>query len=343
MATTTTTATTGAARRVAVAEPWWRWLAHGAADHPKHAGWSHPAAVLFVHYAVVDAVTLLAHDALLERFVPPGDRACYPREEEEEEDGGDDKPRRTTVAYFLALYAAWLLVWRVWFCTPRTTVLYEKCWMCNVTLAMGAVALFTGRPVVAAAHCVAVGTDQVLWYVDCAAYAVRRRFPVGVARYVVWPGTAWQSRVTCTHHLWTLPVLLRSTRGVHWTSLPLSFVVVVTNVLLSRWMTPPYVVINSNNNRNENDRTAKSGNGNGGTMSGSASSPPPPSKYLNVNCSHGLWKDIKFAWLQINHDDPPVHKYLYRLLWRWQAFNFAAYVVLYAACRCVFGEDPPVC
>ena len=49
-------------------------------------------------------------------------------------------------------------------------------------------------------------------------------------------------------------------------------------------------------------------------------------KYLNVNLSHALWKDIQFAFLQISHDNPPAHIYLFRLLWRWQGFNALVFV-----------------
>lgn len=44
-------------------------------------------------------------------------------------------------------------------------------------------------------------------------------------------------------------------------------------------------------------------------------------KYLNVNLSHELWKDITFDCLQIQHDNPSAGLYLIRLLWRWQVFN----------------------
>lgn len=44
-------------------------------------------------------------------------------------------------------------------------------------------------------------------------------------------------------------------------------------------------------------------------------------KYLNVNLSHALWKDIQFGCLQIQRDNPSTAVYLFRLLWRWQLFN----------------------
>lgn len=51
-------------------------------------------------------------------------------------------------------------------------------------------------------------------------------------------------------------------------------------------------------------------------------------KYLNVNLSHELWKDIKFSFLQISYDDPGAALYLYRLLWRWQCFNLVVFLLV---------------
>ena len=55
-------------------------------------------------------------------------------------------------------------------------------------------------------------------------------------------------------------------------------------------------------------------------------------KYLNVNLSHELWKDITFDFLQIQYyDDPPVGVYLWRLLWRrWQVLNW---IIFFAVLR----------
>ena len=51
-------------------------------------------------------------------------------------------------------------------------------------------------------------------------------------------------------------------------------------------------------------------------------------KYLNVNLSHELWKDITFEFLQIQHDNPSTGIYLFRLLWRWQLLNGLIFVLV---------------
>ena len=123
-------------------------------------------------------------------------------------------------------------------------------------------------------------------------------FPIGVAKYVTWPTTPWYTKFTCTHHLWTIPLIFYSCKeSIHWFSFPLSICIVVNHVLLSRWLTPFYL-----------------------------KKEPNEMKYLNINLSHELWKDITFSFLQIGYDNPSTSMYLFRLLWRWQLLNFLVFL-----------------
>jgi hypothetical protein len=230
----------------------------------------------------------------------------------------------------------------------QRAVLYEYCWLCNVTLWMGSVALLTNRPLLAQAYAVTVGIDQVLWYVDAISYVCMGKCVVGVASYLCWPGnTDWTSRITCTHHFWTIPVLLYGSgciggqavgaRGLHAIAWPLSVVAMTINVVLSRFLTPSHVeeviarsvVATSDANTivpgSRYKYTAATAVTGGKTVTAQ--------KYLNVNLSHALWKDIKFAILQINHDHPPARVYLVRLLWRWQGFNTLIFGLLFLLCE----------
>jgi hypothetical protein len=152
-------------------------------------------------------------------------------------------------------------------------------------------------------------------------YSIQRgKFPIGVAKYLSWPETTWSTRVTCTHHLWTIPLLLTACGGaVPTSSLYLSFVLMVFNVSMSRLLTPSEIHV-----------PARRGN-------------KKQSKYLNVNLSHELWKDIKLHFLQISLDDPPTFLYLFRLLWRWQTFNTMVYVTLVLLCKIIFAGDNHIC
>jgi hypothetical protein len=268
----------------------------------KHQGWAHPLCTLVLHYAVASTVTFGVHDLLMSA---PNDDNCQLSTDENYI--LDSK----LVALGVILYAIWLLLWRLHHASSsdhQSGVLYEYTWLCNVTLVLGALALLLNRPIVATAHCVAVGIDQLMWYVDLVAWALSgfTKFPIGVAKYVTWPGTSFATRLTCTHHLWTIPLFVTAARGVHPAALSLSVVIVVVNVLLSRWLTPFSL----------------------------------PNKYLNVNLAHELWRDVKIEILQINHDDPPVILYLFRLLWRWQCFNLLVFFFLHTSSGLLFGSAP---
>jgi hypothetical protein len=129
-----------------------------------------------------------------------------------------------------------------------------------------------------------------------------RKFPIGVAKYLTWPGTTWATRVTCTHHLWTIPLLIYACDGIQhpWKTYLLSGFVMALNVSLSRWLTPFVLELRNASNNDDKHEIVK---------------------YLNVNLSHEVWKDITFEALQIKHDNPSVVVYLFRLFVRWQVFN----------------------
>lgn len=53
-----------------------------------------------------------------------------------------------------------------------------------------------------------VSTDQFLWYIDLIGYAFKRKFYVGVAKYLVWPQTTKIRIATTFHHVFFLPLCL---------------------------------------------------------------------------------------------------------------------------------------
>lgn len=279
------------------------WLSRGEETDPKHRGWLHPLAVCLIHHLIVIQATLYMHDWLLATFSSATDVCNSPSPE--------IQGRRRSIVQFVRLYSIWILLWRLYFVPPRSAILYEYCWLCTMAVNMGWIGLWANRPIVAAAYCVTVGIDQLLWYVDLTIYGLFGFFPIGVSQYVFWKGTNWTTRVTCTHHLWTIPVLLYGAQGLHILALPLSFAVMVLNVGLSRWMVPQQIVF--------------------GKM---------PPRYLNVNLGHELWKDIRISYVQINYDDPPVWTYLSRLFLRWEGLNAIVFAVLYVACCRIWGAAP---
>ena len=167
-----------------------RWLAHEGPQHAKHRRWLHPVSVLAVHYTLACFVAITAHDWLVEFYY-----SKRPLPDCQVDD--NLQVLRTVASLFLCMYSIFILVWRLFFKGPRQArsdvdwpVLYEYCWLCNITLWLGALALYTGRPILASALCTAVGIDQLLWYVDLAGYTLLGKFPIGVAKYLVWPQNA---------------------------------------------------------------------------------------------------------------------------------------------------------
>ena len=141
-----------------------------------------------------------------------------------------------------------------------------------------------------------------------------QKFVVGVAKYLFWPGTSFAFRITATHHLWTIPLVIWASDGMHLLSLPLSYYIVVSNVLLSRWMTPRTVETFVKDQKYES--------------------------YLNVNLSHELWTDIKMKFLLVFEDRLP---YLFRLFVGWLTFNSVVFALLYSLSNRVVGYAPPIC
>lgn len=65
--------------------------------------------------------------------------------------------------------------------------LYEVSWACNLCMLEVIYGLITQDGRLLEAAFITVSVDQILWYVDILGYAVKRKFPVGVAKYLIWP------------------------------------------------------------------------------------------------------------------------------------------------------------
>ena len=141
----------------------WTWIGQEGPSADKHKEWAHPLTAMVIHYTIASILTFGIHDA----FIDAND--CVLAE------STDMFLTREAFPLGVAAYAVWLLLWRLYHASDdhRPGILYEYTWLCNVTLLLGAVALLTDRPIVATAHCVAVGIDQLMWYVDLVGWAIR--------------------------------------------------------------------------------------------------------------------------------------------------------------------------
>lgn len=281
--------------------------------HVGHA--TRPLAVCLIYYALLIPLSISVHDSLENSLWSTNRGPAGGATLETSSSGASDFYLPTS----LALYAGWLIAWRLWH-LRKAYVLYEYCWLCNFTIVVSSLAMITGRPWLALSYCSVVGVDQFLWYVDLIYYLAvsalsnirkqegcpKRRFLFGVCQYVFDDQTSWKTRITCTHHLWTIPAVIwqlvneeklalvlqrdmsQQSIVAAWLFLSLlSLLYMILHVVLSRLLISLYDV--------------------------------ETGKYLNVNLGHALWKDVNISWLQVN--DPRALTYLPRLLLRWQVLN----------------------
>jgi CDP-diglyceride synthetase len=109
------------------------------------------------------------------------------------------------IAIFLTIYLVIMISTRM--LENGKVALYEVSWACNLCMieVIYGLVIQDGRLLEAALITVCV--DQILWYVDIAGYIVKRKFPIGVAKYLIWPETSNLRRLTSTHHLWFIPLI----------------------------------------------------------------------------------------------------------------------------------------
>ena len=327
------------------------YLTQGGPFHTKHGGGLyvhnnkvsilpplHPFLAFLVHYSIAISTIFAVHDNIMmqshDETTTTTNRVEY-----------DDEATTTTLARRQAHISTFLFIYTSILFTARYlssyhagrlrhySVLYEFNWLCNSTLVMSCISygtwnntnqywLFRRRPLIATSCCVAVSIDQILWYVDLVVWSITGRFPFGVIKYLTWKQTLWIDRFTCTHHLWTIPLLLYggANNPITWKSFYLSVYIVTCHVMLSRWLTPHVIqcygtTTMTSRITDNNDCSDRGEKGNLGTMD------PNYYRYLNVNLSHELWKDITIPFLQISKDNPTPFKYFIRLLTRWNLFN----------------------
>lgn len=86
--------------------------------------------------------------------------------------------------------------------------IYEFLWACNQSLLIGAISMIIQDSHLLRASIVLVSMDQLLWYVDIAGYLIKKKFIVGVAKYIIWPETTKVRLMTTFHHVWYIPLVL---------------------------------------------------------------------------------------------------------------------------------------
>jgi hypothetical protein len=80
---------------------------------------------------------------------------------------------------------------------------------------LSAIGCLTGDSFLIRTTLVVVSVDQLLWYlfyyeryIDMAGFMIKRKFYVGVAKYIIWPQTSKIRLSTTFHHIWFFPLCL---------------------------------------------------------------------------------------------------------------------------------------
>jgi len=273
-----------------------------------------------LHQLLTITSIILCHDYII-KFFP------YPLQEEEEapQSSPSSNSILTPITIFIAFYYSLLITARL--VAPgsqsRKGNILEFSWCCNLVLFVSVIChpSILNRPVIPLAGCVAVSIDQGLWYVDVVGFLWSGKFPVGVAKYITWEEVALVKKITATHHLWTIPLVVigySSVVAFDWRCLLVSYFVIFFSVLFSRWLSPEYLL----------RRKVKSEEQDG---KGGLADP----QYLNINMCYSVWKDLSSALTWIEIDDPSALVFLSRQIPIWCFCNSFMYLLIWVA---VYGK-----
>jgi hypothetical protein len=159
-----------------------------------------------------------------------------------------------------------------------------------------AIGLFMRNAEIIGAGIASVAIDQTLWWFDILSFILTRKFKIGVAAYLAWEDTTISRMVTTTHHLWFIPLCMVALKvmkqGLPWSGFRLSVKVFIVLSQLSRLLVPFKINM-----------------------------PDGSERYINMNCSHECWKDIKVPFFHIT-DGAAWYKGFWMLMFVWNGGNF---------------------
>lgn len=188
------------------------------------------------------------------------------------------------IAYYLILcISRWI--------ESDSHVLYEMLWGCNMAMLFTIIGLLINSPLLAGIGAALVTIDQMCWYVDCLGFLFTgcKKFPIGVAAYLIWPSTATMKKVTAFHHLWFLPLLLYVLNYQYPDySFFLSAVMSAVLGFFGRFFTPFHCLLPKPVNASTDE--------------------PHKVLYLNINFGYAFWKDIKLKFMHVlDHRHPVIY------------------------------------
>ena len=176
-------------------------------------------------------------------------------------------------------------------------------WGCNLAILLAGIGLIGRMPKLIEAAATSISIDQFMWYADVAGYFLsgRKSWPIGVAKYLEWPDTPFIKKITGTHHLWFLPLVLYLLRRVSSFDSQVhiaSILICVAESFASRLFTPLKFRL-----------------------------PSGKEEYMNINCAYECWQDVKFPFLHWT-DGAAAHLHLPDLAFWWNTCNLPFYILL---------------
>jgi len=266
----------------------YEWCFRPDKNDKKHKGWKHPIFSLLL----MSLSCLMTCSYLASYFV--GKRPNLAKE--------IPLILRTRWGYFLLGYWMTMLCSRL--TTQKSRAFYDMLWACNISILLAIFGLARNSPVLIGTSLITIACDQLLWYADILSYVVTGKFHIGVAKYLIWPETTISTKLTSTHHLWFIPLLvsvLKKAGGLKKESFKISLALTLMLWVVSRSLLPKTLP---------------------GPKEGAHDT------YMNVNLSWELWKDVPIDFVNKLLKDESYWKTLATNGVTWNGLNYVAFLLL---------------
>ena len=165
------------------------WLMHGTDKDIKHQQWKHPLVCGIIANIIVNGVVYIVCEHYLKVWGLPRNL---------------DSWTRSYMAPFLIAYILILIIGRC--IVMGNWALYDLLWTCNVIIISTIMGLLVNNQLIVCASYLTILVDQMQWFVDVISYILTRKFAIGVIEYLKRKETHMFKKLTCSHHLWFVPL-----------------------------------------------------------------------------------------------------------------------------------------
>jgi hypothetical protein len=168
---------------------------HGDENDKKHQQWAHPLVCGIITVVVVNVCLYYICEYYLVKWGIP---RCL------------DWWCTKYISTLILCYAMFLITGRSM--VMGNYALYDLIWTCNVIMFTTAMGLYINNPLVVCASYITILVDQMQWFIDVSCYLIIGKFPIGVAKYIINKSVPKFKKLTCSHHMWFVPLCYYMTR-----------------------------------------------------------------------------------------------------------------------------------